>query len=166
MWNNWISSAAFYFIAVIAIVFSILTVTLKNIFHSAISLIVVLFSVAAVYIYLDAEFLALVQILIYVGAIATLIIFAIMLTAKISDKAIKQNNEQKLVSFFVALSLGAIFIFIFSKAGSRISLSSFNSPALADTGKQLLTTYALPFELISLILLAAIIGAITISRKE
>ena len=99
MWSDFASSGIFYAVAGITVLFALLSVTLKNIFHSALSLIVALLGVAAVYIYLDAEFLALLQVLIYVGAIMTLIIFGIMMTLKISDKSLRQHNRQKFLSF-------------------------------------------------------------------
>jgi len=98
MWSNFLSASIFYLIALVSIIFALLSVTLKNMFHSALALIVMLLGVAAVYIYLDAEFLALVQVLIYVGAIMALIIFAIMLTSEIYNKNIQRHNQQKLVS--------------------------------------------------------------------
>lgn len=166
MWNNLVPLSIFYLVACLIIIFSILTVTLKNIFHSALSLIVILFGVAAIFVYLEAEFLAIVQILIYVGAITTLIIFAIMLTTRISDKSLKQSNEQKLISFLIAFSMAIFLIFIFIQINGQVETTSFRSPPLGDIGKELLTIYALPFELISVILLAALIGAVVIGRKE
>lgn len=164
MWNNFVTVALFYIIAGIIITFSILSVTLKNIFHSALSLIVALLGVAAIYIYLDAEFLALVQILIYVGAIMTLIIFGIMLTLKISDKTLKQHNEQKLLSFLTTGAFACLLISVFVSFKVQETTSSA-STSIADIGRELLTKYALPFEIISVVLLAALIGAIVISSK-
>ncbi len=166
MLSNLVSSGVFYLIASVIIIFAVLTVTLKNIFHSALSLITVLLAVAAIYIYLEAEFLAVAQILIYVGAIMALIIFAIMLTLKISDKSLKQNNEQKLISFLIAASMAIFLISILIQISSNVKTTSFNSPSLVDIGGELLTKYALPFEVISLILLAALIAAAVVSRKD
>ena len=113
MWSDFASSGIFYAIAGIIILFALLSVTLRNIFHSALSLIAALLGVAAVYIYLDAEFLALLQALIYVGAIMTLIIFGIMLTLKISDKGLRQHNRQKFFSFLISGAMAALLISIF-----------------------------------------------------
>lgn len=166
MWNNLAGSLVFYIIAATAVIFSLFAVTLKNIFHSALCLVVVFLAVAAVYIYLDAEFLALAQILIYVGAIMALIIFAIMLTADIYNKKIRRHNEQKFASFLISGATAAFLIFILYQFGGQDKPVPSGPPALAALGKELLTEYALPFELISLILLAALIGAVAISRKE
>lgn len=165
MWSNVVAEYIFYAIAGIIIIFAIMSVTLKNIFHSALSLIVALLGIAAVYIYLDAEFLALIQILIYVGAIMALIIFGIMLTLKISDKTLKQHNQQQFLSFLICGAFASLLISIFVRFKIEATPSS-KAISLAEIGKQLLGTYALPFEVISVILLAALIGAIVISSKE
>lgn len=166
MWNNFAAAGIFYAIAGLIVVFALLSVTLRNIFHSALALIVALLGIAAIYIYLDAEFLALVQVLIYVGAIMTLIIFGIMLTLKISDRTLKQHNQQKLLAFLIAGSMGFVLIVVFSRFRVKEAVSSKAAPAIADIGRELLTTYALPFEVISIVLLAALIGAIVVSSKE
>lgn len=165
MWSNIIASGLFYMIAGVTLLFAIMSVTLKNIFHSALSLIVALLGVAAVYIYLDAEFLALIQILIYIGAIMTLIIFGIMLTLKISDRTLKQHNKLQFFSFVICGAFASLLISIFIRF-KVAALPSSKAAALADIGKRLLGAYALPFEVISLILLAALIGAIVISSRE
>ncbi|MFI5206092.1 MAG: NADH-quinone oxidoreductase subunit J, partial [Candidatus Paceibacterales bacterium] len=95
----------FYLASGFTCVFALLTVTSRNVFHSAIYLSMALLSIAGIYFYLDAQFLGVIQILIYVGAIITLFIFAIMLTAKIDDVSIKQFNDQVVISAIVALGL-------------------------------------------------------------
>lgn len=167
MWNNLAATGIFYGIAAVIVIFSLMAVTLRNIFHSALSLIVALLGIAGVYLYLDAEFLALVQMLIYVGAIMTLIIFGIMLTLKISDRTLRQHNQQKLLSFLIAGSFGIVLVSIFLRfMVKEIICLKAPAPALTDIGRELLTKYALPFEVISVILLAALIGAIAVSSKE
>lgn len=166
MWSETITAGGFYATAAALVVFSLCAVTLKNIFHSALSLIAALCGVAVVYLYLGAEFLAVMQILIYVGAIMTLIIFAVMLTVKISDKTLRQHNEQKLVSFLIAASLAVFFITLLRR-GAPFAASSPGQPfALEAIGRELLGRYMLPFEIMSLILLAALIGAVVVSRHE
>ena len=166
MLSNLVASGIFYILAAVIVIFAIMAVTLKNIFHCALSLVMALLAIAGIYIYLEAEFLAIIQILIFVGAIMTLIIFAIMLTLKITDKNIKQHNEQRVLSFFIAAGCAAFLIFIFSFFKEVPVAGGFESPQLVDIGKELLTKYALPFEVISVILLAALIGAVVISSKE
>lgn len=166
MWSDFASSGIFYAIAGIIILFALLSVTLRNIFHSALSLIAALLGVAAVYIYLDAEFLALLQVLIYVGAIMTLIIFGIMFTLKISDKNLRQHNRQRFFSFLISGSMAALLISVFVRSNFKKLGPIQAGPSLQDIGRLLLTKYALPFEIISVVLLAALIGAVAISRKD
>jgi len=158
--------AIFYILAIIAAVSGLLVVTLKNIFHSALFLVLTLFSIAGIYLLLGAEFLAAVQVLIYVGAITILMIFAIMLTYQLSSKSIRQVNEQVpwailIVSMFFVMSLIAVMKTAWP-AANRV-LPENNT---LELGRQLLSTYVIPFEVVSIVLLVALIGAIIISRRD
>jgi len=156
----------FYLLAIIASVSGLLVVTLKNIFHSALFLVLALFSIAGIYVLLGAEYLAAVQVLIYVGAITILMIFAIMLTYQLSNKSIRQKNEQVpwasiIVLIFFGLSLAAVFKTAWPLSAGE--LPEFNT---LELGRQLLSTYVIPFEVVSIVLLVALIGAIIISRQD
>lgn len=164
--QEFIIKATFYCVASLTCLFALLVVISRNVFHSAIFLALTLMSVAAVYLYLDAEFLAAIQILIYVGAIITLFIFAIMLTSKIQDTAIRQTNRQVLISAAVASTLLFIFINIIDRNPWKTAVSSALPLDLSKLGKSLMSTYALPFEVVSLILLAALVGAIVIGKVK
>lgn len=175
--QDFVVQASFYVIAGLACVFAFGVVAMRNIFHCAVSLALCLFCVAGVYLFLNAEFLAIVQVLIYVGAIVTLFIFAIMLTANIEDRSIRQANRQVLASAAVAVAILSFFIFIIigapwkaSAAGSAaavaVGASADAAPGLEDIGRALMSAYALPFEFISLILLAALVGAIVIGKVK
>ncbi len=154
----------FYFVAVLTMIFAFCTVLTKNVFHGAIALALTLLSVAGIYFYLEAEFLAIAQVLVYVGAIIILFVFAIMLTAKIEDASIRQMNYQILPSaiaalgFFVLLAIG-ILSYPWAHAAPNLPALS-----LKELGQSLVTVYVLPFEFISLILLAALVGAIIIAK--
>jgi NADH-quinone oxidoreductase subunit J len=146
-----------------------MVVSLKDIFHCALFLIVCLFSVAGIFILLDAEFLAVAQVLIYVGAVAILMIFAVMLTSNLASREIRQTNENSVVTFFVCL----IFLMatltmlyhtdVWNYAREQIPATESNTMML---GKLLMTKFMLPFEVVSVVLLAAMIGAIVLARKE
>lgn len=105
------SLVIFYILGAAILVAALLVVTLRNIFHSALFLVATFFLVAGIYVMLSAEFLAAVQVLIYVGAVTVLILFAIMLTHKIFAKAVRQVNEQVLPAIIIAGLLLAISIF-------------------------------------------------------
>ncbi len=166
LYRDIVAQPVFYLLAFVIIIASMLVVTLKNIFHSALFLILTLFAVAGIYILLNAEFLAAVQVLIYVGAVAVLMIFAIMLTSQMASVTIKQSNEQVVVAFFICAG------FLLSGLGSipgtvwRVVETALPEKNALTIGKYLMTEYVLPFEVVSILLLAAMIGAIVLARRE
>jgi len=158
--------ATFYPIACLILVFALLVVMSRNIFHSALYLALVLIGVACVYLYLDAEFLAIVQVLIYVGAIVTLFIFTIMLTADINAGPIRGMIRRMLVSAFATLAILFILIRVITRAGWQAVAQNAPVISLEGLGRSLMSKYVLPFEVISLISLAAIVGAIVIGKGQ
>lgn len=153
-------------------VFAALGVVLaRNIFHSALFLVGALLGVAALFIALHAEFIAMVQILLYVGAVVTLIIFAIMLTQRIGDKTVPQTNKQSPLAFVTLLSFFLLLISLFLKIDWPFVLAGEANRGLmpVDTlalGKALLGEYVFPFEVVSIVLIGALIGSIVIARKD
>ena len=156
--------AIFYPVACATLLFALLVVTSRSIFHSAIYLALALIGIACVYLYLDAEFMAIVQILIYVGAIVTLFIFTIMLTAHNGNDSIREAIRRIWVPALASLAILFVLIKVTVKAAWHTvpqKAAPFNMPQL---GKSLMSKYALPFEVISLISLAALVGAIVIGK--
>lgn len=162
-----LAKASFYAVLGLSLGAAILVVTTRNIFHSALALVAALLGVAAIYVYLRAEFLAVMQILLYVGAIMTLLIFAIMLTHRIGDRTIPQTNRQSSIAL-VTLSAFAFFLILAIVAtpwklvapDERIHIDA------ASLGTALMTKYVLPFEIVSVVLLVALIGAIILARTD
>ncbi|MFZ5981064.1 MAG: NADH-quinone oxidoreductase subunit J [Candidatus Zixiibacteriota bacterium] len=157
----------FWILSFVIIISAAMVVTLKNIFHSALFLIMCLFAVAGIYILLHAEFLAAAQVLIYVGAVAILIIFAIMLTSNLAGRAIVQSNKNALVAFFACLAFIIFAIFMIRLTDvwvyARTVLPADN---IVTIGKLLMTEFMLPFEVVSVLMLAAMIGAIVLARED
>ncbi len=160
------NEAMFYFIAACVCVFAVLAVTQRDVFHCALWLAMTLLSVAGIYFYLDAPFLGVVQILVYVGGIITLFVFAIKLTAHIGDKAIEQTNKQWVVSAFMATLLLCILFRVFSTHPWAKVVLNAAPVSMAQIGQSLMVHYAVPFEFISVILLAALVGAIVIGKDK
>ena len=160
------SIITFYILAGIAVISAILVITLRNLVHGVISLALMMLAIAGLYITLFAEFIAMVQVLIYVGAVVVLFLFLIMLTLRLTDKGIKQTNEQKGISFILAGLLLFLLITILNRTSWNVTPAPEVANNISKIGNLLLTTYILPFELISVVLLACLIGAIVIARKE
>mgnify|MGYP005846698171 FL=1 len=156
----------FYFLAAITIGAALIVVLGRNIVHCAFSLVLAFFGVAGLYVLLDAEFLAAVQVLIYVGGITILLLFAIMLTSRVSGKGIRILNEQVGLSTVIAASLFILLIYAFYKGIPPVAVKvppPANTPSI---GRMLMTTHVLPFEVVSVLLLAALVGALILARKE
>ncbi len=145
---------------------ALLTVCSPNVFHSAVWLTMSLLSVAGIYLFLGANFLGVIQVLVYIGGIITLFVFAIKLTAKFEDQSVRQVNEQVLASGVCVIILFVFFLKAFHAAPWVGLPWQEKSLSIQEIGTSLLTTYLLPFEFISLILLAAMIGAIVIGKEK
>ncbi|MBD3169124.1 MAG: NADH-quinone oxidoreductase subunit J [candidate division Zixibacteria bacterium] len=156
----------FYILAAVIVVSGLLVVTLKNIFHSALMLILCLFGVAGIYILLHADFLAAVQVLLYVGGVTILMIFAIMVTHQLTGKKIKHYNEQPVPAGLIILSLLILLIVSITRTAFEVADKAEPMPTVAVIGRALMTDYVLPFEVVSVVLLVALIGAIVIARRD
>ncbi len=161
-----VSQLFFYLLSFIIIVSAIYVVSLRNIFHCALFMILALFGVAGIYILLEAEFLAAVQILIYVGAVAILMIFAIMLTSRLATKRIMQSNESVTLAIFICAGFLLTSLGSFGYSVWKVVDSPLPENNTLTIGKLLMTDYVLPFEVVSIVLLAAMIGAIVLARRE
>ncbi len=161
-----IEQIVFYLFAFVIVASALAVVTMRNIFHCALFLILCLFTVAGIYVLLSAEFLAVVQVLLYVGAVAILMIFAIMLTSKLAGREIQMSNEQTFIGTFLSLIMVFGLVVSFSRTIFRLSDEVPPSESTLAIGRLLMTDYVLPFEMISVLLLAALIGAIVLARRE
>jgi NADH-quinone oxidoreductase subunit J len=158
----------FFIFAVITLVAAFFVVTAKSLVHSALWLILALFGVAVLYVLLEAGFFAAAQVLIYIGAIAVLIIFAVMLTRKEFRVSGPQQNKTWYLAALLAIGLFIGLFFVLSSWSSftmlRPELPAGIDP-LSHLGEALVSAnaYLLPFELASVLLVAAMIGAIYVS---
>ena len=156
---------SFYFLAGILLFSAVMVVTLHNIFHCALFLTAALISLAGIYFYLNAPLLGAMQLIIYVGAIMILVIFAIMLTSRISDRLLRASNRQVIPALLTLAAALYLSIDALRKTAFPQNLGQTFDP-IYDLGRELLTTYLLPFELISLILLVGLVGAIVVARRD
>lgn len=159
-------------VALSIMVFSVLAVTTRKILRSATFLLFALFATAAVYFMLDYQFLGGVQIAVYAGGIVVLFVFAILLTSHPGDNSAKLASKRKMIGVCAAI---ATFVVCGWALIDRFSSLVSGKPDVADPdmhqiGSSLLSSgdngYLLPFEAISVLLLACIIGGIVIARKK
>ncbi len=139
------------------------TVLLPNIVHAALSLVATLLAVAGIYLLLSSEFLALVQILIYGGGVTILLLFGLMLT-RAADDPIIADGSQKPFAFGVAVLIGGVFAAALLDA--RWADAGPTAVGFRDLGERLFRDFGLPFEIASLVLLVALIGAVTVARSD
>ena len=160
-------SVIFYIFALIIVVSTVTVVVTKNILHSAFALFMTLFGVAAIYVLLYADFIAITQILVYIGGILVLIIFGIMLTNKITDAELKTKNLSVVPAAIFVIIFTALLIFVMVTTQWKVAVTpQVTEVTVGKIGTLLLTDYLLPFEIASIILLIALIGAAMYSRKE
>lgn len=119
----------FYLLAAFIVISGVLVVTLRNVFHSALFLVLAFFAVAGIYLMLNAEFLAAVQVLIYVGAVTILMLFAIMLTYQIQSNSIRQVNEQVIPAALISALFLVLTIFAVTRSFGNIDRPLHNSGA-------------------------------------
>lgn len=162
-------------LAVITIFSAIKVASTRSIIHAAYWLLPVFAGIAGFYLYLDAQFLAAIQVLIYIGAILVLIIFAVTLTRNANDREMRQSNKLVVPVLFAAVVMLASLMAAVLNTTWPVTVNDISSyhllPGLPVTdiaalGVVLLQQYLLPFEIISVLLLAAMIAAIVMARKE
>lgn len=169
-----LDTVLFYFFAGLAVISAILVVTRRNAVHSAIFLITALLATAGIFLQLNAEFLFIVQVILYVGGIMVLFIFVIMLVNL--DVAVRQMrfNRMWMVGLLLALALGAqaFMVLRYAKAGGASFFDMTPPPAsqlepnTELVGKALFSDYMLPFEIASILLLVSMIGAVVMAKKK
>ena len=158
---------AFLLLAVSGGLAGLLVVTSRNVVHAALWLVVALASVAGIYLLLAAPFVAFVQVIIYVGAIVVLLLFGIMLTRAPVGRRVLDNSPRARVGAFVVGAGVFVMLTVFlagAFADERISIQA--ATATAALGTSLFRNYVLPFEAVSVLLLAALVGAIVLARRD
>ena len=162
---TWVE-AIFLLLSLVALGSALLVVTASNMVHAALWLVVTLGSVAGIYLVLAAEFVAWVQVLIYVGAVVVLLLFALMLTRAPTGRQDDLNLRRVLPSAAVALLVGALLgtTVVAGFRDVRLDLDQAVVGSAETTGTTVFTMWVLPFEVLSILLLAALVGAIVLSR--
>jgi len=160
--------STFYFIAFLSVFFSILVITAKNPVHSILYLILTFFTFTIHYILMNAQFLAVVNFIVYMGAILVLFLYTLMLINLNKESEPRKSNLVKIVGFIA----GACFLAVIVAATKTLGTSQpvvLNNPSLGlvkNLGKILFNEYLLPFEVSSVLLLSAMVGAVLLATKD
>jgi NADH:ubiquinone oxidoreductase subunit 6 (subunit J) len=156
----------FIVLSLITLGAAVMVVASRALFRSALWLILAFLGIAAIFVMLNAEFLAVVQVLVYIGAISTLIIFAIMLSRSVMDPAEPRFNEQwGVVGGFAAL-LFVVLAAISIRVHWPVAVDVVPPDAIERLGEAFVGPYVVPFEVASVLLVVAMIGAIIIARER
>jgi NADH:ubiquinone oxidoreductase subunit 6 (subunit J) len=183
----------FYVLSGVIVASAILVVSIRNLFHCALALALTMFGISGIYLYLGWEFLAAVQVLIYVGAVTVLIIFGIMLTRQVMDDHARVMNGQVFISIIAAVAVLFVLFEVIERSSFQVNdhpsavmaaAASLNGTTQTGTplpqsddyqndvlslGFALLKPqngFAFAFEFVSILLLSALVGAVVIARKD
>ncbi|HJL98516.1 MAG: NADH-quinone oxidoreductase subunit J [Acidimicrobiales bacterium] len=157
----------FGILSAIVILSALRMVTTRNIVHAALYLVAVLAGLGALYVLLTAEFVATTQVLVYIGAVMVLFLFGIMLTKAPLGNAMEMTGKQWPIAAGVAALLGGVIVYsLVNHFGSDRLVTDGPIYRTADVSDEVFSTYIVPFEAVSVLLLAALIGAIVLARKD
>jgi len=166
---------AFGILAAATVLAALRVVTTKNVIHAALYLVVVLASIGALYVLLAAEFVAAVQILVYIGAIVVLFLFGVMLTRAPIGNDAGLDNDQRWTAAVTSLFLLGVLTFVLVDAFGDDELPTLQDVTREEltatrgtgaVGDAIFSTYLVPFEVVSILLLAALVGAIVLARRD
>lgn len=164
-----ITEILFWGLSALALMSAIMVVASKSPVHSILYLIVVFFAISGHYILLNAQFLAIVNIIVYAGAIMVLFLFVVMLMNLNAESEPKKN---RLLQFAGLISGGCLFLVLISaitrsaSSGNTMLMGSGNSGLIKNLGMLLFNDYVIPFEISSVLFLSAMVGAVVIGKKE
>jgi NADH-quinone oxidoreductase subunit J len=166
-------AVAFYTLAALILGFGILVITARNTVHSVLFLVVNFLFVAALYVLLGAQFLAVIQVMVYAGGIVVLYLFVVMLVNLKRPPEVHRDRHRRsrlafVLSCVLLAEMGAIALwgYVGPRVPAAAATSASASQNVEQVGWLLYTTYLVPFEVASMLLLAAMVGAIILARRE
>ena len=163
-----ITTLAFILLSVLAVFSAVMMITSKSPVYSVLWLIVVFFTISGHYVLLNAQFLAIVNIIVYAGAIMVLFLFVVMLMNLNADSEPIKNYRLRLIGIISGGSLLLVMLMTIMKTNEQqaVQLNVGDAGLINVLGKTLFTNYVLPFEISSVLFLSAMIGAVVISKKD
>ena len=159
-------AAAFWGLALVLLASSLAVVLSRNLFHSVLYLALALVGTAGVFLLLQSEFLAAVQILLYAGGVITIVVFAIVVTERLVGERLAQTNRGIISGGLVSLIILIAILFFVTRAKLPRAAPPLARDLTETIGRDLLTRFLLPFELLAVLFLAALLGALYFARKE
>jgi NADH-quinone oxidoreductase subunit J len=161
-----LEAVTFWGLAVVLLASSLAVVLTRNLFHSVLYLALSLTATAGVFLSLEAEFLAAVQLLLYAGGVVTIAVFAIVVTERLVGDRITQTSRQLLTGFILAGALLVALLVVFRRGPLTVARPAVSGDLTRAIGQSLLTSYVLPFELLGVLVLAALVGALYFARPD
>jgi NADH-quinone oxidoreductase subunit J len=157
---------AFWSIAVVLVGSALAVVLSKNLFHSVLWLALALTGTAGVFLLLEAEFLAAVQLLLYAGGVVTIVVFAIVVTERLVGERISQTNRHITAGAVTSIALVALVVNAIARQPLPTAAPALAGDLTRTLGASVLTRFVLPFELLGVLMLAAMLGAVYFARPE
>jgi NADH-quinone oxidoreductase subunit J len=159
-------SLAFWTLAVVLVGSALAVVLSKNLFHSVLWLALALTGTAGVFLLLESEFLAAVQLLLYAGGIVTIVVFAIVVTERLVGERLSQTSRSLTAGALVSAAFVAVVVNAIAQRPLTVERPAMATDLTRRLGESVLTTFVLPFELLALLMLAAMLGAVYFARPE
>ena len=156
----------FYVLAAMTVISAAIVAFTNKIIYAAFALLFTLFGFATLYIYLSADFIAVSQVLIYVGGILILILFGVMLTTKIYDVSAKSERNPILPALIAGIGTSIVIGFVIFRTPWNVVVDKEFTTIAPDIGNAIMGKFLLPFEVASILLLAALIGSVLLARSE
>lgn len=161
-----IGSLIWMFFAAVTVGSCVVIATSKNILHCAFALLFALISVCAFYIFLGADFLAITQVVVYVGGILVLVLFGVMMTHRLQARSLREEIVQPVAAFSAAAIVLAMTLLVIRKQAWPLAVLEESAPTTREIGRAFLTSHLFPFEFTSFLLLVAMMGAALLSREK
>jgi NADH-quinone oxidoreductase subunit J len=161
-----LTDVLFYVIAAVTVAGAAGVALSRNILYSSLGLLMALLGAGSLYVFLDADFVAVTQLLIYIGGVLVLILFAVMLTNKITEVNVSNSSFGLFGGVLLFVSVAPVLLAVVTLTPWPAKLAAASAPTAAVIGHGFLTKWLLPFEVASLVLLATLVGAVVIARKE
>ncbi len=159
-------NVVFGILAAVMVISAWKVVTTKNVVRAVLYLVVVLAGAGAQYLLLAQEFIFVVQVIVYIGAIVVLFLFGTMLTRAPIGRDVRLDNDQRWLAALTSLFLLGVLIAVLSNAFGDTHVNATSVQRTADVANSMFGPYLVPFEVVSVLLLAALVGAIAIARRD